>query len=773
MKRNEENMEQIGNVILNLNYYSGEDQYSEGANEDRLLEVVKTRRENEFEKVIEETRSWSMMYHLSHIRENIAAWLPLDGTQDVLEIGSGCGAVSGMLSELSNHLTCIDLSKKRSLINAYRHRECDNIEIIVGNFKEIEPELDRKYDYVTLIGVFEYADLYIGGPDPFTNMLRTAASHLKEGGRLFIAIENKYGLKYFAGCKEDHTGRYYDSIEGYSDYQGVRTFGKGGLTKILKDAGLKGRFYYPYPDYKLATTIYSDDYLPGKGELTTNIRNFDADRLVTFDESKVYDSLIEDGLFPEFSNSYAVLASAEDVQDTDEIRPLFVKFSNERAQQFRISTMIMQDREGKRHVFKEAVDTKANKHIRDIYENFEELQRIYEGTKLTPNRCTLAESRGKTPDIIGVSNKSRDRVELEYVSGITLEEYLDRLNAEKQYGRMSAVIKEFCSTVNRVSGQGEFRMSEEFKKIFGEPEFPEVYKASPVCNFDMIFSNIVLDAEDPEQSDWTVLDYEWMFRMHIPAKFIIYRALFYYERERRETGFFKYLAEQDKNIYTEFSINSTEQDLFREMEHRFQLYIINGMASMEVLQVIMPTNVVRVDQILRESVYLRKINMPEIYYSCGDGFSPENALSQIAKVEDDNVVTLEVPITNNIVSLRVDPTEYPCFLHVFQIRVQMQKGMDQSIERFIINGYSASESTFIFDTDDPQIIMDIPHEAKKLIITYQVKMMPWEFYEDFRTILQRKCAQEDRKPTIVDRALVKMHLTKQKLLPEGYRYNMP
>ena len=69
--------------------------------------------------------------------------------------------------------------------------------------------------------------------------------------------------------------------------------------------------------------------------------------------------------------------------------------------------------------------------------------------------------------------------------------------------------------------------------------------------------------------------------------------------------------------------------------------------------------------------------------------------------------------------------------------------------------------------------MDIPHEAKKLIITYQVKMMPFEFYEDFRTILQKKCAQEDRKPTIVDRALVKMHLTKQKLLPEGYRYNMP
>ena len=350
MKHNSEKIEKIGTVILNLNYYSGNDQYSEGEGEDRLLEIVKTRRENEYDSVIEGERSWSILYHLSHIRENVAAWLPLNASHSVLEIGSECGAITGVLSAMAGHVTCIDLSKKRSEINAYRHRECDNIEILVGNFKEIEPELEEKYDYVTLIGVLEYADLYIGGENAFTAMLKTAAGHLIEDGKLFIAIENKYGLKYFAGCKEDHTGKYFEGIEGYCGEHGVQTFGRRQLKELLHEAGMKTRFYYPYPDYKLPHTIYSDAYLPSPGELRTNIRNFDADRIVSFDEGKVFDSLIRDHMFPDFANSFAVVAAKEEAMCQSEDVPLFVRFASDRAPQYRLATKIVMGADGKRHV---------------------------------------------------------------------------------------------------------------------------------------------------------------------------------------------------------------------------------------------------------------------------------------------------------------------------------------------------------------------------------------------------------------------------------------
>lgn len=771
MKKNEDKIERVGNVILNLNYYCGEDLYSEGTNEDELLNIVKNYRDNEYEHVIETSRSWSVMYHLSHIRENVVFWLPLWDTQTVLEIGSGCGAVTGALSRMAKKVTCIDLSKKRSLINANRNRESDNVEIIVGNFKDIEPEIEEKYDYVTLIGVLEYADAYIGGENPFENMLKRAASHLKENGKLFIAIENKYGLKYFAGCKEDHTCKYYDGIEGYSEDEKVRTFSRGTLKRMLEAIGFKSEFYYPYPDYKLPNSIYSDRYLPQKGELNTNIRNFDNDRLVTFDEDKVFDSLVEDGLFPEFANSFAIIATKKDLREVEPEIPLYVKFSDERATQFRQSTLITLENGISRKVYKGALTVKGNRHIADIYDNYEELKKIYEGTKLIPNKCSLKKGKENAPQIAGVSNKARDTVLLEYLCGISLESYLDKLNSEKQYGHMLAIIKEFCDLVNKTSAQGEFRMSEEFKAVFGNPEFTETYKASPVANYDMIFSNIVLDREKLEEGDWNVLDYEWMFRFHIPAKFLIYRALFYYEQGREETGFFDFLKEQEKNIYTQFGINSTEVDIFREMEHNFQLYIINGMASLEVMKYIMPTNAVRIDKFLEEGNYLRNLNTPKVYYSCGDGFSEENRLHLLANISSDNVVSLSVPITNNIVKLRVDPTEYPCILHVNQIRVKMQKGMDLSIEQYVVNGYTASNDTFIFDTDDAQIIMDIPTNAVNLLIEYQVRMLPEEIFKDFKNVLKDKCHDEEKSLPAVQKGLKKLHLINKELLPEGFRYN--
>lgn len=80
---------------------------------------------------------------------------------NVLEIGSGCGAVTGALCKKAKKVTCIELSRKRSLINANRHKDFDNLKILMGNFQDIEKNLTEKYDYITLIGVFEYGEAYI------------------------------------------------------------------------------------------------------------------------------------------------------------------------------------------------------------------------------------------------------------------------------------------------------------------------------------------------------------------------------------------------------------------------------------------------------------------------------------------------------------------------------------------------------------------------------------------------------------------------------------
>lgn len=300
----------VGKVKINYDCYCGRDLYSDGAVEDMLLEIAENNNEESLNSVIAKTKDWAVLYHFSHIRQNILG--PIDITKDmnVLEIGSGCGAITGALADRAKSVTCIELSEKRSLINANRNREHDNIEIRLGNFQDVEKGLTDKYDIITLIGVFEYGENYIDSDRPYEEFLSIISSHLSENGQIVIAIENKYGLKYWAGCQEDHFGGFFEGIEGYPRTKGVRTFALSELKDFIMSAGCEIRdVFFPYPDYKLPRVIFSRDYLPKPGELKLNIENYDRDRLVLFDENKVYSEIIKDGMFEHYSNSYLITVS--------------------------------------------------------------------------------------------------------------------------------------------------------------------------------------------------------------------------------------------------------------------------------------------------------------------------------------------------------------------------------------------------------------------------------------------------------------------------------
>lgn len=300
--------EVIGKVKLNMDYYSGEDLYSDGDIENEILDIVREYKPEEYNSVINSRANWTILYHLSPIRANCVDWIDIEKNDSVLEIGSGCGAITGALAKKARNVTCVELSKRRSLINAERNKNLKNIEIIVGNFQNVEKDLGG-FDVITLIGVFEYAQYYIASEKPFEEFLKVILKHLNPGGKLIMAIENKLGMKYWAGCREDHIGQYFESIENYPSNKGVRTFSKTELEKMFIKTGYsEHEFYYPYPDYKLPMAIYSDDFLPKVGELRNNMRNFDGDRLVLFDEGNAFDNIIESGLFPIFTNSFLVIA---------------------------------------------------------------------------------------------------------------------------------------------------------------------------------------------------------------------------------------------------------------------------------------------------------------------------------------------------------------------------------------------------------------------------------------------------------------------------------
>lgn len=300
-------IKKIGKVSMDYTYYPGKDLYCDGEVENEILEIVTNNLETEYNRIINERRKWPVLYHLSHIRENIVEWLPINKEDNVLEIGSGCGAVTGSLARKAKKVTCIELSEKRSLINANRHRDYDNINILLGNFEVVEPTLTEKYDYITLIGVLEYAGLYISDDNPYVKFLQIISNHLSDNGKIIVAIENRVGMKYWAGCKEDHVGLYFEGIEGYASTSSAKTFSKSELENIIQETKIgKFKFYYPYPDYKFPSVIYSDEWLPKCGELKNNSCNLDSERMLLFNESLAFDETIRNGTFQQYSNSFLV-----------------------------------------------------------------------------------------------------------------------------------------------------------------------------------------------------------------------------------------------------------------------------------------------------------------------------------------------------------------------------------------------------------------------------------------------------------------------------------
>ena len=301
----------INKVTLDLTHWPGKDLYSDGAIEDEILAFVRGNPPSAYEEYIAKRKDWAVLYHLSYIRQNILAGVGISKSDTVLEIGSGMGAITGKLCEKAMSVTCVELSKKRSEINAFRNRDMDNLKIYVGNFETVEPHLGE-FDVVTLIGVFEYGRSYIHSEEPYKDFLKIALRHLKPGGRLYIAIENRLGLKYFADCKEDHVGINFEGIEGYTNTNGAVTFSREEFEHLFSDCGISSyRFMYPYPDYKFPMQIFSDERLPKTGELTMNLMNMDQSRYMLFDEAKAYDSMAGTDYFKTFSNSFLIEVTKE------------------------------------------------------------------------------------------------------------------------------------------------------------------------------------------------------------------------------------------------------------------------------------------------------------------------------------------------------------------------------------------------------------------------------------------------------------------------------
>ena len=536
----------IGRVVIEDAYVS-KDERTLSEDEKKLEEIVSSYKESEYNQKIAQEKNWAVLFSLSHIRWNAVEWLPIEKKDQVLEIGSQTGALTGILAEKAGSVTCVEESLADCRINALRNQHRDGIEIYAGAYREIASHLEKKYDWIFLIGSFEDGKRLMPGVHPYRELLESAKELLAPGGRIVLTSENRLGLRYFAGCREDYTGEYFTGIEGYVEECQKRTFSRPELEKVIRLAGLEHmEFYYPYPDYRLPMTIYSDEYLPKVGELWDNLRNFDQERYLMFDESRAFDQIISDGLFPVFSNSFLVVAQIQE-EKKEEKRTVFSKYSNERSERFAIRTDIQMDESGNRYARKVACYPEGKDHIEKLATWMEELSKVYEGSKMTLNQC----------------RKTDTGTEIDFLTGQTLEEQLDCLLLDGKTEETVERLLSYIEVIRKAGSAEKFQVTPEFEQVFGEVLLPEDLTSAKVTDIDMVAGNAICT-----EQGWIHMDYEWTFDFPIPVNYVIYRIIqnYLYGNVERK-GLYKEL------LYKKAGLTEQEIAQYTKMEQAFQHYI--------------------------------------------------------------------------------------------------------------------------------------------------------------------------------------------------------
>ncbi len=498
--------------------------------------------------------------------------------------------------------------------------------------------------------------------------------HLKKDGRIVIAIENRMGLKYLAGCAEDHLGTYFSGIEGYNEDSVAKTFTRNGLINIFKKCGMNDyHFYYPYPDYKLMTLLHSDYYLPGFGELQDNVRNYDRDRMVLFNEKHAYEELVRDGMYPDFANSFEVILGPG--FDT-----IYSKYSNDRVDEFKIRTDIAISRSGRKIIKKFPLTEAAKEHVFGIRDAYAGLVEKYKGGDLEINDCQIDEKEGCAI--------------FSFVNGVPLASLLDECIDKDDMDGFNALLNEYI------------------KRIDYNPDYP-------VSDYDLIFSNVMVNGPI-----WTIIDYEWTYGKCIPAKEQVWRALYCYRLEDRKREKF-----DPKPVYERMGLTEEDTKILLDEEYAFQKYVTGNRKSMVEIWKEIGRKVLVPKELASTSQAARPDDCIQIYLDEGNGYSEEDSIFPEEQYDEKNTVSLDIRVDANCKTVRIDPAFAPCLVTIVSATWNGEAFADSVSDVSIhpVNGNWISDDSMIFDTDDPNIefgltsdklsVQERNHLCVKLIMT--------------------------------------------------------
>ncbi|MDR0499665.1 MAG: rhamnan synthesis F family protein [Coriobacteriales bacterium] len=408
--------------------------------------------------------------HLSSSRGNIVRWLPLSDDARVLELDAGFGSITQALLQRTENVMSCDPDATTNEVNRLRNGEHLKFDTLTGMTRDVLARLLTKAATEFELIMFSKPMNYYAH-DEVIERLQLAMQLLSDKDNLPARIV------LFFQYRNEHSQIVYEHDK---------------LMQSLHDvfrAQLKIQGYHLNSGYMFANEIISYSYSLGY-EVPAECER----------------------------GHLLVLSKANDLADNT--LPIYCKIANERAEDFRVMTIIKQDDNDMRSVTKYPLELKAKAHVEKIIKSANLLDNQYGALGFTANKSWLCNGG----------------VRLEYVKGQSL---ISRLCVHLRNKDFAVAMRELSPLLDaiRSSATVPFVTSPEFVEVFGESVLLKQsdfgLKSAAFTDLDLIPANII----NVGTNKWVILDYEWSFDFPIPAEFIVYRCLLYSVMELKELSY--------------------------------------------------------------------------------------------------------------------------------------------------------------------------------------------------------------------------------------------
>lgn len=332
--------------------------------------------------------------------------------------------------------------------------------------EKFKADATEKFDYVLLQDDIEKIEI--------------AKKHLKPNGTILLFLNNRFGIRYFAGDKQN--GKAFDTICS----ENCNLYSKKEIEQILQNHGFQNyKFFYPLPNYENPSVIFSDSYLPDYTDTKLLYNNlYPKNTALVFQELQALKQLTKAGEFAFFANSYIVEINPKE-------QPKFVSFNHSRKKEFQLATKMYE-----KFVVKEMANENAKEHILNMQNYIQELQ---------------------NHDIKIIDKAENDKIISRFVQDKTLFQKIVEMIKNHEIEKACEKIGEWYNFLKTKFAKDK---TEEFNQNIADKN----QLSSGLMIVKKAYIDLVLENVFVENNEFVFFDQEWCFE-NLPLEFILYRAM--------------------------------------------------------------------------------------------------------------------------------------------------------------------------------------------------------------------------------------------------------